>query len=459
MFPMIAAGTLCQWALMTAPTGPIAVKCGHRGTDPTDNAPRHDRRRHYGPQDRQTRRAPERTPRRGVSCCRMCVYMLKRWLNRAEPIGCHIGGGRVRLAQVQASSSDGPRIVAAERALPDAVAAHNPSTYDPAAVGGLLRDMLRSAPFRGSRVVTCPPPGAARYATMRLAPMPAADLAHAAHWKLASDLGIGTADFKSAVLNVVEVRDAGKQKTEAMVVSATLANLDRHVEAVAVAGLEHLAIDDPACATSRCTGIAIDAAGTGAADSRVVLDLRDEEAFLAIATCADLSFVRPVGPGLVQLNKTLADLLEMTPAEAVELQTRVLAVVRIGGGGDDVARPANWPFAVSFQRAREAIADASRMYGRELARQVALAMYYYSTAATAAAPARGIVVSDRTIDPAVLEAVTVQSGIDLAAYNPAGLSAWTSLLAGEPGRDPATWATAVGLSLYESVPPTAKEAA
>jgi len=386
--------------------------------------------------------------------------MLKRWLNRAEPIGCHIGGGRVRLAQVQPSSlPDGPRIVAAERPLPE-MPADNPAGYDPAAVAAILREMVRSAPFRGSRVVTCPPPGAARYATMRLAPMPAAELAHAAHWKLASDLGIGTAEFKSAVLNVVEVRDAGKQKTEAMVVSATLADLDRHVESVAAAGLEQIAIDDPACAVCRCTGIALDGTGTDAtSDSRVVLDLRDEEAFLAVATGAELSFVRPVGPGLSQLNKTLADLLEVTPAEALELQNKVLPAVRISGGGDDVTRPANWAFAVSFQRAREAIADASRMYGRELARQVALAMYYYSTAATAAAPSTGVVVSDRTIDPAVLEAVTVQSGIDLAAFNPAGRNAWATLLAGEPGRDPATWATAVGLSLYDFGLPGAKEAA
>jgi hypothetical protein len=138
----------------------------------------------------------------------------------------------------------------------------------------------------------------------------------------------------------------------------------------------------------------------------------------------------------------------------------VLTVSRSGGGGEggQVARPSNWAFAVPFPRACEAIADASRMYGRELARQVALAMYYYSTAATAAAPATGVVVSDRTIDPAVLEAVTVQSGIDLAAFNPAG-GAWASLLAGDPGRDPATWATAIGLSLYEAGLPTAKEAA
>jgi Tfp pilus assembly PilM family ATPase len=390
--------------------------------------------------------------------------MLKRWLNRAEPIGCHIGGGRVRLAQVQGPSSAQTRIVAAERPLSGG-ADGDPAAHD-AAVAALLADMLRSSPFRGSRVVSCPPPGAARYVTMRLAPMPAADLAHAAHWKLANDLGVGTGEFKSAVLNVVEVRDAGKQKTEAVVVSATLAHLDRHVAVIAAAGLEHVAIDDPACAVSRSTGVALDAGGMAAAsaDARVVLDLRDDEAFLAIATGADLSFVRPVGDGLSQLNKTLADLLEVTPAEALELQTKVLAAVRAGGGGDDVARPANWAFAVPFQRAREAIADASRMYGRELARQVALAMYYYSTAATSAAPATGVVVSDRTIDPAVLEAVTVQSGIDLAAFDPpafdpAASTPWAALPATDAGRDPSTWATAVGLSLYEHGPAPAKEAA
>jgi hypothetical protein len=96
------------------------------------------------------------------------------------------------------------------------------------------------------------------------------------------------------------------------------------------------------------------------------------------------------------------------------------------------------------------------MYGRELARQVAMAMYYYSTTAAPAAPESGIVVSDRPVDPAVLEAVTVQSGLDLAAFDPKGGGAWAAI----GGQDPSTWATAVGLSLYEhELPPRAKEVA
>jgi hypothetical protein len=394
----------------------------------------------------------------------MCAFMLKRLLTKAEPIGCHIGGGHVRLAQVRGlASPGGPRIVLDERPLP-AGADGAPGAYDEG-VAGLVREMLGSGGFRGRRVVSCAPPGAARYVTMRLAPMPPAELANAAHWKLASDLGVGTGAFKSAVLNVVEVRDGGKQKTEALVVSATLEQLERHVAIFDAAGVEHVAIDDPACAVARCTGVAAltggraGAAGAGATgDRRVVLELREEEAILTIASGADVAFVRPVGPGLSQLDKTLADLLEVTPAEALGLHARVVEAARAGGGAgkdDDAARPANWVSAVPFARAREAIGDASRMYGRELARQVAMAMYYYSTTAAPAAPEAGVVVGDRSVDAAVLEAVTVQSGLDLSTFDPGANAAWAAVA----GRDASTWATAVGLSLYEHELPRAKEVA
>ena len=389
----------------------------------------------------------------------MSAFMLNRWLTRAEPIGCHICGGHVRLAQAQGlSASGGPRIVVAEQSLPGG-ADGDGAAYD-AAVAGLVREMLGSGGFRGRRVVSCAPPGAARYVTMRLAPMPPAELANAAHWKLASDLGTGTGAFRSAVLNVVEVRDGGKQKTEALVVSATLEQLERHAAIFAAAGLEHVAIDDPACAAARYTGLVGETGAPAAAngDRRVVLELREEEAILTVVSGADLAFVRPVGPGLSQLDKTLADLLEVTPAEALALHARALDAVRTGGGGgdDEAARPANWAFAVPFARAREAIADASRMYGRELARQVALAMYYYSTtAAPAAAPEAGVVVGDRSVDAAVLEPVTVQSGLDLSTFDPGANAAWAALA----GRDASTWATAVGLSLYEHELPRAKEVA
>ena len=379
--------------------------------------------------------------------------MLKRWFDKTEPIGCHIGGDRVRLAQVQGMAAGAPRFVVAERPLPD-VAGADPA-YAPA-LSGLVREMRRSAPFRGSRVVSCLPPGCARYMTMRLAPMPAAELSKAAHWKLAAELSVGSETFKSAVLSVGTIRDGGKQKTEALVLCATIEQLDRHVAALADAGLQHVAIDDSACAIARCLGTPELAGGPAAGDRQVVLELREDDAFLAITAGADLVLVRPVGMGLSNLTKTLADLLEVPPAEARTLQERVSAGVATGAADGP---PPNWHFAIPFSRARDAVADASRMYGRELARQVALSMYYYANASGAAAPETGVVVSDRAIDPAVLEAVTVQSGIDLAAFEPAESAPWAELRAATVGGDPGQWATAVGLSLYEHVMPVAREVA
>jgi Tfp pilus assembly PilM family ATPase len=383
------------------------------------------------------------------------MTMLRRWLNNSEPIGCHIGTGRVRLAQVQGLASGEPRAVVAERELPDV-----PET-DPAygqAVSAVLRDMRRSAPFRGSRVVSCLPPGRARYTTMRLAPMPPAELAKAAHWKLSAELGTGPDTFKSAVLNVATIREGAKQKTEALVLCATLDRLDAHAATLTRAGLHHVAIDDPVCALARCLGAAELAGGT-APGPRVVLDLREDDAFLAVTAGAELAFVRPLELGLSHLGKTLADLLEVTPAEARALHAR--AVTHIRASGDDAAAPANWYSAIPFSRVRDAVADASRMYGRELARQVALSMYYYANASATAAPETGVVVSDRTIDPAALEAVTVQSGIDLAAFDPAvdGGGFWTGLKSSIASPDVGPWVTALGLSLYEHGLPVSKEVA
>ena len=62
---------------------------------------------------------------------------------------------------------------------------------------------------------------------------------------------------------------------------------------------------------------------------------------------------------------------------------------------------------------------------------------------------------DDDVDPAVLEAVTVQSGLDLSTFDPRASAAWAAV--GQ--QDASTWATAVGLSLYEHELPRAKEVA
>ena len=364
--------------------------------------------------------------------------MWNSWFNNGEAIGCDGSAGYLRLAQVQGLENGGPRLVVAERELPQPT---NDAAADATAVAGLIKDMLAAGGFRGRRVVSCLPPRAVHYRTMRLAPMPPNELPQAAHWKAAADIGVKPDALKSAVLLSATIREGAKPKTEAVVVAAAIEELDRHVAALQRGGLKPVAIDAGVAATVRCVGNA-ELWGADVPPQCVVLELRQDAATLAVVGGAELAFVRPVGDGLAALDQMLGDLLEVPPAQAHLLYAAGLAA-------DPAAPDADVAPGFAASRVREAIADASRMYGRELARQVALSMHYYASTFAAAPPEVGTVVSDRPIDAAGLEAVTVQSGIDFTVFDAAGTSAAAQLRAELPGAELGAWATAIGLSLYE----------
>ena len=364
--------------------------------------------------------------------------MWNTWFNNGEAIGCDGSAGYLRLAQVQGLGGGEPRLVVAERELPQL---SNDAAADPTVLGGLLRDMLRAGSFRGTRVVSCLPPRAMHYKTMRLAPMPENELPQAAHWKAAADIGIKPDALKSAVLLSATIREGAKPKTEALVAAAAIDELDRHLDVLQRGGMKPVAIDAAVCATVRCVGNA-ELWGADLPPQRVVLQLQQDAAMLAVAGGAELAFARPVGDGLAALDQMLGDLLEVPAAEAHQLYTAGMAA-------DPAAPDVEIAPGFTASRVREAIADASRMYGRELARHVALSMHYYASTFAAAAPEIGTVVSDRAVDAAALEAVTVQSGIDFTVFDAGGASVAAQLEAELPGAEVGAWATAIGLSLYE----------
>ena len=366
--------------------------------------------------------------------------------NSSETIGCDGSGGYLRLAQVQGLRQGRPRLVVAERELPQ-LAEEDPGYA--AAVGGLLRDMLKSAPFRGARVVSCLSGRAMHYRTMRLAPMPEVELPQAAHWKAAAELSIKPDVLKSAVLISATIREGAKPKIEALVVAAAVEELDRHIGVLQRASLKPIAIDASVCAVARCLGND-ELWGADVPAQRVILELRQDATMLAVVGGTELAFARPVGDGLALLDQMLGDLLEVPPAEAHKLYLAGMAAAQAAGASGS-AETADAELAPGFMssRVREAIADASRMYGRELARQVALSMHYYATTFSAAPPEIGTVVSDRAMDPAGLEAVAVQSGIEFTVFDAGSTALGAQLLAELPGAEMGAWAAAIGLSLYE----------
>src|SRR4051812_44453394 len=113
--------------------------------------------------------------------------MWNPWAIPTEPIGCDIGAGHLRLAQVRGLTAGSPRLVVAERELPQSPV-DDPAHSD--VLADLLRDMLRSSSFRGARMVSCLPLRSMFQKAMRLAPMPPEEIPQAAHWKAASELSM-----------------------------------------------------------------------------------------------------------------------------------------------------------------------------------------------------------------------------------------------------------------------------
>jgi Tfp pilus assembly PilM family ATPase len=284
---------------------------------------------------------------------------------------------------------------------------------------------------------------------MRLAPMPDAELPQAAHWKAAAELSIKPDALKSAVLLSATIREGAKPKIEALVVAAAVEELDRHIGVLKRASLKPIAIDASVCAVARCLGND-ELWGADVPAQRVILELRQDATMLAVVGGTELAFARPVGDGLALLDQMLGDLLEVPPAEAHKLYLAGMAASQ-AAAASGTAETADVELAPGFMasRVREAIADASRMYGRELARQVALSMHYYATTFSAAPPEIGTVVSDRAMDAAGLEAVAVQSGIEFTVFDAGSTTLGAQLLAELPGAEMGAWAAAIGLSLYE----------
>jgi Tfp pilus assembly PilM family ATPase len=383
------------------------------------------------------------------------IMMLNRWFNPGRPIGCDIAGGRIRLAQVQAAK--GARsVVAAEQTIEGGFQADDPASRE--RLAGALRQTVRSAPFRGRRVVSCVPHRDVKYRPMRLAAIPDDELASAAHWKAASELGVKSDRLKSAVIQCGDVTDGGKTRREVLTVVGEVETLERHTALLVAAGLEPVALDLSACAVARCLSAA--AAGNDHADAPVpYLEFDRVTATLSVARGGRIRLIRGVGPGLARADELAASLLEVSPADAAAMRQSLAAEA------DTTLSPTPWPLATCPpERARLAIADAWKMYGRELAREVSLSLRHFTDTFVEPLADAGVLLSETPLGREAVAVLEDQSGVAFAAAAGLPRSDWEAAVKDSAGvkdatGEPARWLTAIGLSLYDEQPAAGKSAA
>src|SRR5688500_2396772 len=197
-------------------------------------------------------------------------HMLRFARQPTPPIGVDVGSDGVRMLQVRASDVAGRFSVTAAIQLPfpDDVRAHPERRV--AAAGELIRRGLREGGFIGRRVVAALPREIVHLRTLRLPPMPEADLAWAVSAEAQDLLPFDPAHASLQFLDAGDVRQGGEPRREVIVVAACDKDVEEFLSVLHNAGADVASLDVEPCAGYR----SVARAAAGAPDAvRVVLEV------------------------------------------------------------------------------------------------------------------------------------------------------------------------------------------
>lgn len=361
--------------------------------------------------------------------------MFRRWLSSGHPVGCDVGKRHIRMAQVHAWRVGVVRVSAVSRGIP-ADCADDPERRR-ATLPRLIREMFCAGDFRGREVVSVLPPESLWYRTMRLAPMPESELATAAHWVAARELGAHAESFKSAALRLGGVREAGSQKVEVATVGADLKTLDEHAGIFIEAGMNPVAIDSAACAAARLlTDSAADgSAHPAGAEPLLILDVGHQVTTLTVACCGEVKFLRVFRGGVARVVELLAHRLGIMPAQAQAICDGENAGEGAGGSTSEPSPT------------REATEEAWGMLAREMARDVSLSLHHYCESLAGAAPTTATTIGPHAPPEQFLGVLGDATGLEFRPPSAHLSPRWAQALNTAP-EQLGTWVVACGLSTY-----------
>jgi Tfp pilus assembly PilM family ATPase len=303
--------------------------------------------------------------------------------------------------------------------------------------------MFRAGDFRGRDVVSVLPAESLWYRTMRLAPMPDGELATAAHWVAAKEMGTHAESFKSAAFRLGGVKESGSQKVEVATIGADLKALDEHAELFVQAGMIPLAIDAASCAAARLLtdGGPEAAAEPGAGEPLLILEVGHQITTLAVARHGEVRFLRGFRGGAGRVAELLAQRLNVTLTQALAIRDSQAPAPAAA-----LAATAEPP-ADDASPGRDAADDAWRMFARELARDVSLSLHHYSDALAGVLPLSGTMIGPRPAPPEFLDALGEATGLEFRPASALLSPRWPQAL-DTPPEQLGAWVVACGLSTY-----------
>lgn len=352
---------------------------------------------------------------------------------RQLPIGLDIGTTTVRMLQLSGREHDLRVMDAAKFAIPAEARTHLNRRREAVVEG--IRRLVKERRFRGREAVAALPAGALAVRNIRMPKMPDEELATAVNWEAQNKFPFDTATAVIQYLRAGEVRQGDQVLDEIILFAVPRVEVDAQVRLACEAGLDLVSLDAQPCAVFRGFERHLRRREDEAVAS-IVADI-GAQTTVVISCGREVAFVKTIPIGGAVFNRTVAESLELAPAEAESLRRRTgrrPAAASAEGADED--------------RAGRAVADAIRPHLEDLANEIGLCLRYYTVTFRSVRPDRIAFTGGEAHDPCIVAGLAERLGLQADVGDPfRGVRTDHLDRALDRRGVRAEWATAFGLSL------------
>jgi type IV pilus assembly protein PilM len=370
--------------------------------------------------------------------------MLRLTRSQVQPIGLDIGCDSIKMLQLETVGGSLPinrpaaqtlAVVAAAREQIPQAALEKPELRLPLACD-LIHQMFRHGRFAGRRVVVALPREILHVKNLRMPLIPQHELTAAVQFEARNIFPFDTDQAHVQVLPAGEVRQGIDVRQEVIVLAARHEDVNNYLEQLHRCGVTVDSIDVEACALYRAQERFI-RRREDEQDVHVLVDVGYRRSNVVIGRGREISFIKPIDIGSMQLHEAVSRKLGISGDEARALRRRLIEAAP-GAASTDL---------IKKDPVRQAVFDATRSTMEELGREIGLCLRYYSVTFRGQRPGKLRLFGGEAADPLLLGVLNASLGIPVEAGRPLYSVDTSRLTAADRMGFMSEWAMAFGLGL------------
>jgi type IV pilus assembly protein PilM len=248
-------------------------------------------------------------------------------MSRQLPIGLHVDGDAILLAQMAMQGDGRPTVLAT------AAGTLSPDVSDVAGRGAAIKRLIIDHHFVGRSVVSCLAPRDMTIQNLRLPQVPEVELAPLQKWEAQERLPYPIDEAELRHLTGGAVLEDGVMKQETILLAARRDAIAQHLACLDAAGLTPTAIDVAACGLLRCL-LAADRRSDAATSRRAYVHMGNAAVTVLVATGGQVMFLKHLNSGGHALDQALARVTGLSGAEVNSMRRTVFSADALDAEND-----------------------------------------------------------------------------------------------------------------------------